>query len=98
MQSYYSYMGSPLHLILEDELAEAFNRRLKQFFDAQIQHLETHGRKWDPETEPLLMAKDDEAQEAYDKVGRVINLLVEINGGGLHIPEEQLPDDYLVKL
>lgn len=97
MQSYYSFYGSRLHLILEDDIAAAYNRRLEQFIDAQVRFEETHGRKWDS-SEPLLMAKDDEAQRAHDEVGRLINLLVEINGGGLEIPEEEMPFDGLMKL
>jgi hypothetical protein len=97
MQSYYSFYGSPLHLILEDEIATAYNRRAKQFYDAQKRHEETHGKKWDP-SEPLLMEVDEEAQLAWDKVGSVINLLAEINGGGLQIAEDATTSDYLIKL
>lgn len=99
MQSIYSFYGSRLHLILEDKLAEAYNRRIEQWYEAQEHHLKVTGKKWDPKDLPLLlMRKDDEAQDAYDKVGSVIRLLVEINGGGLDLPEEECTSDYLVKL
>lgn len=98
MQSFYSYYGSPLHLIFEDEIAEAANRRAAEFIAAQVRHKEIHGVHWNPE-EPLMMRKDDEAQQAYDQVGRIINLLVEVNGGGLEIWEEMMTSDImLVKL
>lgn len=96
-QSVYSYMGSPLHLVLEDELAEGFNRFVDAFIQAQEDHKERTGQKWEP-NEPLLMDVQDGDHDAYDKVGRVINLLVEINGGGLHITEEQITSDHLEKI
>lgn len=97
MQSIYSFYGSRLHLILEDDVAEAYNRAAQAFYDAQINHKERTGTKWTPD-EPLLMVTNDADQKAYDDVGRVINLLVEINGGGLEIYEEEMTSDYLVKL
>lgn len=97
MQSIYSFYGSRLHLILEDDIADAYNRRLQQFRDAQIRHKERTGSQWNP-TEPILMENDPEAQKAYDDVARVINLLVEINGGGLELTQEEMSEDRLVKL
>jgi hypothetical protein len=98
MQSIYSYYGSRLHLILEDELADNYNRMVKSFMDAQIEHKERTGTQWDPKNESLLMETRPEWKDAYDKVGRVINLLVEINGGGLEIYDEECTEDGLVKL
>jgi hypothetical protein len=97
MQSTYSWCGSPLHLVLEDDLAEAYNRAIDGFFEAQKVHLERTGRKWQP-SEPIWMNWSPEERDAYAKVGRVINLLIEINGSGLDIPEEQITSDYLVKV
>ena len=97
MQSYYSFYGSPLHLILEDEIADGYNRAAKAFYDAQKAHLERTGTRWDP-SEPLWIETTDEDQAAYAAVGKIINLLIEVNGGGLQIPEEEMTDDYLVKL
>lgn len=96
-QSVYSYLGSPLHLVLEDKIAEGFNRFHDAFTQAQIDHKERTGQKWSPD-EPLLITTNYEDNRAYDQVGRVINLLVEINGGGLDIPEEQCTSDHLEKL
>lgn len=98
MQSYYSYYGSRLHLILEDEIADGFNRFLKSFYQAQSRHNEVHGQRWDPDNEALSIRTNDKDKAAYDAVGEVIKLLVKINGGGLDIPEEELTSDYLVKL
>lgn len=96
-QSFYSYMGSPLHLILEDEIAEGYNRFHDAFIEAQLYHKQRTGQKWTKD-EPLWMNYREEDKVAFDNVGRVINLLVEINGGGLDIPDEQCTSDGLVKL
>lgn len=97
-QSIYSFYGSRLHLILEDTLAEAYNRFLKCWYEAQQFHHQLHEKPWDPKTEPIEIRCDEEDKKAYDQVGRVINLLVEINGSGLDLPEEECTADYLVKL
>jgi hypothetical protein len=98
MQSAYSWCGSRLHLVLEDEVADAYNRFQDAFFEAQKKHRETHGAQWDPVNEPLLIDYEDRDKEIWDKIGSIINLLVEVNGGGLNIPEEEMTSDYLVKL
>lgn len=97
-QSVYSYYGSRLHLYLEDEIAEGYNRFMDSWYKAQQLHRELHEREWDPKTEPLLIDYESKDKKAYDDVGRIINLLVEINGGGLEIPEEETTEDYLVKV
>lgn len=96
-QSVYSFLGSPLHLVLEDEIAERYNRFVDSFLEAQVEHEKRHGRKWDP-NEPLRMKVQKGDNEAYSKVGRIINLLVEVNGGGLEISEEQVTSDFLEKV
>jgi hypothetical protein len=98
MQSAYSWYGSRIHLVLEDEVADAYNRFLKAWYDAQVKHKEVHGKQWDPVDEPLLINYNDRDKEVYDALGNIINKLVELNGGGLEIPEEEMTSDYLVKL
>ena len=97
MQNYYSYLGSPLHLLREDDIAEGYNRFTDAFIAGQILFEKENGRKWSP-SEPIWMNLQPGDQEGYDKVGRIINLLVEINGGGLNIPEEDCTEDHLIKL
>jgi hypothetical protein len=97
MQSAYSYYGSRLHLILEDEVADSFNRFQQAWFDAQTNHEATHGTRWDP-SEPLLIDFEESDKLAWDNVGRIINLLIEVNGSGLELTEEEITDDFLVKL
>jgi hypothetical protein len=68
-----------------------------EFFAAQKRHMEETGTFWDPST-PLRIANvTDKDMEAWNNVGRIIDLLCEINGG-LDISEEQITSDYLVKI
>jgi hypothetical protein len=98
-QSAYSYYGSRIHLVLEDDVARDYNRAVDAWYEAQSFHEKIYGRKWDPVKEPYLrIAMSDKEKKAYDDIGKIINLLVKINGGGLDIPEEEITSDYLVKL
>lgn len=97
MQHTYSYLGSPLHLVLEDEIAEGFNRLHDAFIAAQLKFKEEYGVNWTPDL-PLNIQASEEDFDAYNKVGRVINLLAEINGGGIAIPEEQCTSDHLIRV
>lgn len=96
-QSVYSFLGSPLHLVLEDDIAEGYNRHVDSFLDAQVEHEKRYGRKWNP-NEPLRMRTKKGDNEAYNKVAGIINYLVEINDGGLEISEELITSDYLEKV
>ncbi len=98
MQSAYSMYGSRLHLVLEDEVADAYNRCVDAFLEAQEVHKERTGIRWNPKTEPIWINWNEEDQQIYEKIGNIINLLAEVNGGGLDIPEEEITSDYLVKL
>lgn len=98
MQSYYSLYGSQIVLLLEDEIAEAYNRAVDSFYEAQKQHQMVTGKKWNPKTEPLLIAYDKKEVAAHDAIGELVRLMCKINGGGLDLPEEDTPSDYLVKL
>lgn len=98
-QSVYSFYGSRLHLYLDDELAAAYNRAAEAFYQAQHLHHQFHETPWNPsESESLEIDVTPEEVDAWNKVGKVINLLSEINEGGLQIPEEEITDDYLVKV
>jgi hypothetical protein len=97
MQHTYSFLGSPLHLVLEEKIAEGYNRFTDAFLAGQKLFKQQNGRPWTPE-EPLYMEFTQEDQDAYDAVGKLINLLVEINGGGIDIPEEQCTSDHLVRV
>jgi ATP/maltotriose-dependent transcriptional regulator MalT len=97
MQHTYSFCGSPLHLVLEDEIAEGYNRFHDAFIEGQMKFMEEHRVQWTPD-QPLYIITTDKDQKAYHEVGRVINLLVEINGGGLQITEEECTSDHLERV
>lgn len=96
-QSFYSYMGSPLQFILRDDIAEGFNRASDEFHNAQLRHREKYGVDWSPSV-PLLMRWNRKDKENYDAVGSIIKLLVNINGGGLDVPDWMLATDHLEKI
>lgn len=96
-QHIYSVYGSDIHLMLEESLADAHNRFIDEFFKAQKIHMEEYGRPWQPEEHlQILCTKED--NDAYNAVARVINSLIDINGGALDLTEEQMPSSYLLKL
>lgn len=97
-QSAYSFLGSRLHLVLENEVADAYNRFTDAFFEAQKKHQELHGVQWDPVNEPILLEWQGNDKEIWEKVGAIINSLSELNGGGIDLPEQECTSDYLVKL
>lgn len=96
-QFVYSWMGSPLHFVLEEELANAYNRAQEAFFEAQQHFKLKNGTEWTGR-EMIEMDWTSEEQKAWNAIASVINLLIKINGGGLDIPEEQCTTDFLVKL
>ncbi|MET0786025.1 MAG: hypothetical protein ABWY25_04915 [Paenisporosarcina sp.] len=98
MQFAYSWMGTRIHLVLEEEVADAYNRAQDAWYAAQRDHREYHEREWNPRTEPIVIDWSDAERNAFNDVGHIINLLSKLNGGGFDIPEEEITSDYLVKL
>jgi hypothetical protein len=94
MQHAYSFLGTPLHLILEDEIAEGYNQFVDAFLEAQSYFKQQNGRPWTPQ-EPIEMNLLEGSNDAYDKVGKIINLLAEINGGSIDITEDMCTSDHL---
>ncbi len=97
MQSAYSWMGSRLHLVLEDDVADTWNQAQDAFFAAQKRHEAVHGTKWTGD-EPLEIYWSNDSAEIWNKIADLINLLIEMNGGELDILEEEITSDYLIKL
>lgn len=97
MQSVYSWMGTDIHLVLEDDFANDYNRAQEAFFSAQIVHKTATGSVWNGRG-PLQITWTKKEELAFDKVGKLINLLIDMNGGSLNITEEQCTSDFLVKL
>jgi hypothetical protein len=97
MQSVYSVCGSRLHLILDDEVADGYNRFAVAFQVAQEEHMAKTGTLWDP-YQPLWSDVNEKDLAAYNAVGGLMNQLIEINGGSLDIPEEEMTSSLLIKL
>jgi hypothetical protein len=97
MQHFYSYLGSPLHLIFEENIADGYNRTIDAFMAAQKKFKEEYGIQWTPDL-PLELHVADEDLASYHKVGEVINLLCKINGDGIEVTEEMCTSDHLVRL
>ena len=99
MQSAYSWMGTRLHLLLEDKIAADFNQAQDAFFAAQKYYKETHANlPWDGVSSSLLIHWTEEQQLAWNNLARIINLIIEVNGGGLDITDAEITSDYLIKL
>lgn len=93
MQSIYSFYGSQLHLILDDEVAERYNRVAVAFANVDAKSVQAN-----PTNLIWLEGVDDDDMTAWNAIADLINKLIEINGGSLDIPEEEMPYNYLVKL
>lgn len=96
-QSTYSWMGTKLHLVLDDGLAGAYNRATTAFFEAQKNHKLAYGTSWHP-TDPLAVSWTEEEQNAWNNMAEFINSLVALNGGFLDITEEEMTSNYLEKI
>jgi hypothetical protein len=88
MQHTYSLYGSPLHLILEEKVADGHNRVHLGFMEAQKKFKEEYGIQWTPEL-PIQINASHEDLKAYDDIAKLLNFLIEINGGSLDISEDQ---------
>lgn len=97
MQSAYSWCGSRLHFVLEDDVAAAYNRYQQAFLQGQLDHEDRTGSPWTP-NDPLAIGCTDEETAAYNSIADLINLLVDINGGSIHITNQECTSDFLVKL
>ena len=93
MQSIWSFYGSKLHLVLDDEVAERYNRVSVAFANADTSALQDN-----PENYIWLSGVDSKDMEAWNAIADLINKLIEINGGSLDIPEEDMPYNCLVKV
>lgn len=96
MQSAYSYNGTRIHLVVDDDVAAAYNRAQDAFFKAQKDHQTRTGSEWNY-TELLLIDWTEEEQNAWNNMAAVINAMVALNGDGIDVADE-MTSDYLVKL
>lgn len=96
MQYAYSWCGTRITFVLEESVAENYNAVVDKFFAAQKQHEEQDMFKWTPKL-PIRMDLSEEQLFAFNKIGELINLLAELNGGSIDIPEEEVTSDYLIR-
>lgn len=96
-QSAYSWMGTRIHLVLDDDVAALYNQAQDCFLEAQINHRKVHGSKWNPD-QPLEIAAPKGAFEAWNQIASIINLISKVNGGTLDIPGSEVTSNYLIKL
>lgn len=95
-QSAYSYNGTRIHLVIDDDVAEAYNQAQDAFFAAQRLHKEWHGSDWNY-TMPLSINWTDKQAKAWNNVAAVINAMCALNADGIAVADE-MTSDYLVKL
>jgi len=95
-QSAYSYNGTRIHLVIDDDVAAAYNRAQDAFFEAQRHFKSVHGSDWTYE-HPLEINWTKEEARAWNNLAAVINALVTLNEGGIDVADE-MTSDYLVKL
>ena len=96
-QSIYSVYGSRIHLLLEDEFASNWNKAQAAFFKAQKDHLARTGTQWTG-NEHLAIDLKPEELKAFNDFAELMNLMIKLNGGTLNITEEEMTDDYLIKV
>lgn len=96
MLSAYSWHGTRIHLVLKDDVADAYNKAQDAWYKAQTDHKDRTGTQWDPK-DPLWIELSDAEKDAWNCIAHIINILAEVNSG-LDIPEEEITSDYLVKL
>lgn len=85
MQHIYSFCGSPIHLMLEDDVADAYNR-VASLTEADLKVFNISNG----ETKHVLVAEEEDVA-VYNAIADIINKLCEINGGTIHLQEEDLP-------
>jgi hypothetical protein len=93
MQSTYSFYGSQLHLVLDDEVAERYNRVSVAFANVDAKAVQAN-----PTNTIWLEGIQDGDMEAWNAIADLMNKLIEINGGHLDIAEEEMPYNCLMKL
>lgn len=92
MQSVYAVYGSKLHLILEDEFADAYNSAHKKFIEYSK---DKPNGFW---KEPIAVDMTTEELHAFNTFAKLMNFMIEINDGDLDLTEEEMTSDYLVKI
>jgi hypothetical protein len=92
MQSVYAVYGSKLHLILEDEFADAYNRAHEKYIEYGKDKPSDFWKK------PIALDLTAKELHAFNTFAKLMNFMIEINGGDLDLTEEEITSDYLVKI
>lgn len=100
MQHAYSWNGTRIHLVVEDQIADAYNRAFDKFLQAQKDFRVLAGRAWSPAdgNETLFITWDDDEMEAWNNVAAVINGIVKLNGGSIDIAGAEMNSNYLKRV
>lgn len=85
---------SPLKFELTDEFAEAYNRAIKAFFEAQIKFKEDYGFPWKPEL-PIHIKCSEDDMATFNSFAHILKEALSRYGKPVH--EDELTDDYLIK-
>lgn len=96
-QPTYSFLGTRLHLVLEEKIADGYNRFVDAFDKAQFDYRKEYGFPWNPNA-PLEIDSTLEDNAAWNAVGSIINLMCEVNGGSLDLSEAECTSVYLVRI
>lgn len=94
MPTYSFGEDSPLKFDISDKLAENYNEALREFFAAQRRFLQKHGRRWNPDKDPIALRWTKKQKWAWNEFADVLAKSTE--NGGRYFPTD-LMDDFLVK-
>lgn len=96
MQRKYSYYGTELTLLLDEQTAAAYNRVCDEFHDAQMRYREETGSDWTPDL-PLVMDFEPNDLAIWNAMAGVLEALNEINK--FHpVDYGEITEGYLVPL
>lgn len=99
-QHAYSWNGSRIHVVVEDSIADAYNRAFDKFLQAQRDFKSLTGRRWTPAdgNETLFITWDDAEMEAWNNMAQVVNSIVKLNGGSIDIQGAEMNSNYLKRV
>ena len=101
MQSIYAVYGSELHLIFEDDFADAYNRAHEKFIQSTANPQQPSLFRTISGRQLLVeLAFTPEELHAFNAFGELMNHIVKVNGGHLELfdHDDNMTSNYLVKL
>jgi hypothetical protein len=85
---------SPLKFELSEDFADAYNRALKAFFEAQTYYKTKFRTPWEP-SQALEMYVKKEDIDVFNAFGDILDKA--LDDYGADVSEEELTNDYLIK-